>query len=316
MDESPVWSDTPGSYTYDFEGARCVPVRTTGHTKDRITVVFCISWTGEKLPPLIVFKSTAKNQPLLVRHEFNGKVIYSCGQASAYNDGRVMALWVKEIFARRNNSTAPAILTMDNVKFHSDNTVQDALRAQNVIVSNFPPNTTCRLQPLDHSINGVVKKKLDEYWSEWMNNEAPALTCHGNLQKPQRDETLGWVGDAWFAVTSDTIKKSFNSCWKTEDVDDHDIARPSTTAVATTTSDSVSVDSVDGEAGVDEQVEDNIRDDDRTHEDGENCDSKDNDADDRLMSSNVTDADSHSNPFRSYKNSNNENLVIIALRRQ
>ena len=60
MDETPIWKDTPPKRTYDFAGAKSVPIKTTKHDKDRLTLVLCVSLLGGFLPPLLIFKSVAK----------------------------------------------------------------------------------------------------------------------------------------------------------------------------------------------------------------------------------------------------------------
>ena len=56
MDETAVWLDMPGATTVSPVGEDCVPVRTTGHEKSRVTVCLTAKANGVKLPPMIVFK--------------------------------------------------------------------------------------------------------------------------------------------------------------------------------------------------------------------------------------------------------------------
>jgi len=216
MDETPILFDTPGKFTLDFEGAKSVSVETTGNLKNRITLILCIDWKGGKLIPFIIFKSLAKNQPIIERYPTDTTKpvkAYYCGQEHATNDTKTMLAWIKCVFNNRDNSTRPCILTMDNVSFHHSNEITRALREQNVTISNFPPNTTCRLQPLDHSINGVVKNKLDEYWNEYMDRIDIPRTKAGNLQRPSKELILEWITRAFDELKPLTIINSFNSCW-------------------------------------------------------------------------------------------------------
>jgi hypothetical protein len=219
MDETPILFDTPGKSTYDFAGAKSVSVETTGNTKNRITLILCINWTGEKLIPFIIFKSLAKNQTFIERYpkDITKPVqAYFCGQTSATNDTGTMLEWIKHVFNNRENSSRPCILTMDNVSFHHSDAITNALRGQNVTLSYFPPNTTCRLQPLDHSINGVIKNKMDEYWNEYMDQHDLPRTDAGNLQRPSKEIILDWITRAFEELKSESIMKSFSSCWMCE----------------------------------------------------------------------------------------------------
>jgi hypothetical protein len=220
MDETPIIFDTPGKYTYDFAGTKSISVETTGNTKNRITLILCISWKGRKVIPFIVFNSKAKKQPFIERYPKDRSkpvLAYYCGQENATNDTKTMVAWIKHVFSTRRNATRACILTMDNVSFHHSQDVTDALRNQNVTVSHFPPNTTCRLQPLDHSINGVIKNKLDEYWNdEFMDQINPPRTKAGNLQRPSKEIMLSWITRAYAELKDESITNSFNSCWMVE----------------------------------------------------------------------------------------------------
>ena len=57
MDQVPVWFDMPGGRTYDFEGNRTIKILTTGNEKLRFTVVLCILSIGEKIKPMIIFRT-------------------------------------------------------------------------------------------------------------------------------------------------------------------------------------------------------------------------------------------------------------------
>lgn len=58
MDETAVWLDMPADNTVDMVGVKSVPLRTTGHEKNRITVCLAAKATGRKLVPMLVFKGT------------------------------------------------------------------------------------------------------------------------------------------------------------------------------------------------------------------------------------------------------------------
>ena len=51
MDEIPLWLDMPGATTITHSGERSVPVRTTGHEKNRFTVCLSAMADGRKLKP-------------------------------------------------------------------------------------------------------------------------------------------------------------------------------------------------------------------------------------------------------------------------
>ena len=56
MDETPLWLDMPGETTVERVRERSVSGGTSGHDKDRFTVVLAAMADGRKLKPFIVFK--------------------------------------------------------------------------------------------------------------------------------------------------------------------------------------------------------------------------------------------------------------------
>ena len=56
MDETPLWLDMPGETTVTHSGDRSVSVRSTGHDKNRFTVILAAMADGRRLKPYFVFK--------------------------------------------------------------------------------------------------------------------------------------------------------------------------------------------------------------------------------------------------------------------
>ena len=49
MDETPLWLDMPGETTVTHSGDRSVSVRSTGHDKNRFTVILAAMADGRRL---------------------------------------------------------------------------------------------------------------------------------------------------------------------------------------------------------------------------------------------------------------------------
>ena len=52
MDE--IWADMPSETTVAKQGAKIVPIKTTGHEKQRITVCLAVKADGMKIKPFVV----------------------------------------------------------------------------------------------------------------------------------------------------------------------------------------------------------------------------------------------------------------------
>ena len=72
MDETPIWADAPSNTTICKTGVKSVPIRTTGHEKNRITVCLAAKADGTKLRPYIVIPGKKVPREL---EQMNGVVI-------------------------------------------------------------------------------------------------------------------------------------------------------------------------------------------------------------------------------------------------
>jgi len=57
MDETPIWADVPSATTIDRRGVQAVPIRTTGHEKNRLTVCLAVKADGTKMTPYVVIQA-------------------------------------------------------------------------------------------------------------------------------------------------------------------------------------------------------------------------------------------------------------------
>ena len=54
MDETPIWADMPSKTTVDQRGLETVPIKSTRHEKQRMTVCLAIKADGSKMKPFVV----------------------------------------------------------------------------------------------------------------------------------------------------------------------------------------------------------------------------------------------------------------------
>ena len=93
MDETPIWADMPSATTVDMKGSKVVPIKTTSHEKQRITVCLGVKVDDTKIKPFVVLPG------LKVRPEvaaINGAVV-KCPKNGWMNDERT-AQWVDEVW--------------------------------------------------------------------------------------------------------------------------------------------------------------------------------------------------------------------------
>ena len=70
MDETSIWADMPSATTIDRRGIQAVPIQTTGHEKNRLTVCLAVKADGTKMTPYVVIpakkvKKSSRIYPVL-----------------------------------------------------------------------------------------------------------------------------------------------------------------------------------------------------------------------------------------------------------
>ena len=64
MDEMPIWADMPSALAVDSRGNHTVPIRTTRHEKNRLTVCLAVKVDGTKMKPYVVIPAAKVKKEL------------------------------------------------------------------------------------------------------------------------------------------------------------------------------------------------------------------------------------------------------------
>lgn len=151
MDESGIFFNLLPNRTLHYKGERC---HGGSRSKERLTAVFmCNSDGSEKFPVWVIGKS--KN-PRCFKNLNREKM--SCtysSQKNAWIDGVAFRKLLLNFNSQMAKSNQKVLLTLDNCKAHDITN----LDLSHVTVHFFPPNMTCRVQPLDMGIIVLVKSK-------------------------------------------------------------------------------------------------------------------------------------------------------------
>lgn len=157
MDETGFAFDSTPSKTVDVRGTKNVLSVCSG-SKSQITVLACVSATGQVLPPMIIW-SKKTMAPDMATGELPG-TIYGFSD-NGWTNSHLFHKWFERIFLRYVPATRPILLLVDG---HSSHYCPDtlALAAENgIIIFALPPNTTHLTQPLDKGVFGPFKT----HWS-------------------------------------------------------------------------------------------------------------------------------------------------------
>lgn len=209
MDETPVWLEMPGSYTLDYTGEKEIRASTTGHHKERVTVLLSGLADGTKLSPLVLLPGVRPPKD----HDIPaGIVVYMCGSGKgSWSNAEVTMYWLAKIWGVNNRKRR--LLVWDTFRGHTTDQVKDKVRGYfNSDLVFIPPGCTGIVQPADVSWNAPFKRHLEELYDEWQFSAPKELTRYGNPKPPSKPLLLKWIKQAWDLVTPEIVQKSFKKC--------------------------------------------------------------------------------------------------------
>ena len=191
-DQTPLTFDVPHSTTINEKGVKSVNIVTTGHEKDRFTVMLSCTADGGKLPPYVIFK-----RKTLPKGDFPKGVIVRA-QEKGWMDQRLMEDWLNVVWGRRVSgiSNKRSLLVLDAFRCHYSDSTKEKMRSRKIDLAVIPGGMTSILQPLDVGVNKPFKDRLRHLWSEWSINGEKKQTKGGRTQKVDLPTICQWIGKA------------------------------------------------------------------------------------------------------------------------
>lgn len=177
-------------------------------SKERITILFCISLMGEKEKPLIIgkFKTPRgfKNlnfDDMNVKYDYNKKSWMTC---------IIFINWLDKLKCKFKKENRKILLLLDNAPVH----IVDK-EFSNIKLYYLPPNTTSRIQPLDQ---GIIKAFKDIYKKVFTRNisiENEELKPYEELiNKTKLVDVMPIIINAWDKISKETIINCLNHSLK------------------------------------------------------------------------------------------------------
>ena len=208
MDETPVWFDMPGNTTLDNVGERNVQIRSTGHTKTRVTVALAARATGTKLKPFIIFAGAAREVQGLAQ-EFRAHAVIMSNSNAWMNDEAVEE-WLNSAvgqfcFDKR-------LLLWDEFRAHTSAATRTKLQRMRIRAAVIPGGCTQYIQAPDVCWNKPFKDRLRQFYDDWMVNGEHTYTPAGNMRPPTRRLLVQWIVDSWQSLQQQLIIDSMKSC--------------------------------------------------------------------------------------------------------
>ena len=203
---------------------RDATVKSCNKEKENTTVLLGGTWTGKKIPALVILPGKGKkklkiDQPENLRIEFR--------EEGSYMDRDVMMKWANYTFrnfARELPPNKRGMLLIDNFKGHLSDDIENYIKTFRFDILKFPANTTKYLQPMDLAVNRSMKSFYSQKWEDFIASRTDQdLTKAGNYKGPSREERISWISYAWNQVTSRTVSNGFQVYKRYIDPDINDV---------------------------------------------------------------------------------------------
>lgn len=142
-----------------------------------VTMVGCVNAQGIYVPPFIIMPRVNFKESML-----NGTPPGSAGAAhpSGWMTQEIFLQWLQHFVKHTKCSNeSPVLLLLDNHTSHVSISAIDAAKAKGVILLTFPPHCSHKLQPLDRTVYGALKRYYNEACNRWMiNHPARTISIH------------------------------------------------------------------------------------------------------------------------------------------
>ena len=231
MDETPLPFEFLEGITYALKGEKTVTARTerNGWGKRQTSLVLFIFADGiARIKPMIIFHGEERpgRAEALLYHD-GVQVTFN---DTAYNNASVFMKQIQEdllptlhpfvtsvdgdmIFDEEGNAVQnkrDSLFVMDHASFHKTDEIKQVLRENHVSTAIIPPGTTGLLQPLDVSVNKVLKGNILKIICERLTDQDKMVQW---TTQRKRVFLTKVVAEAWKRVHEkpDLIRRSFTS---------------------------------------------------------------------------------------------------------
>lgn len=159
MDETGITTVHKPSRIFAQKGQKQVGAATSWERGKTVTVCCCISAAGGYIPPMLIYPRK-RMAPALGKNGIPGSIL-QCSQSGWINE-ELFLIWLQHFVKHTASSIEnPTLLILDNHESHSNLQSFQYCRQNGVHLLSIPPHTSHRLQPLDLTFFGPLKKSYD-----------------------------------------------------------------------------------------------------------------------------------------------------------
>jgi len=201
VDESGVPLDPRPPNVVTVRGTKKVRYRSSGK-KGQVTIVSCVSASGQPIPPMIIFDAQNLNHAW-TKGEFPGTK-YGLS-ANGWINTDLFEGWLSEHFLEHAVSARPLLLLLDGHSTHYQPQSVRFAKEHDVIMLCLPPHTSHESQPLDCGVFGPLKSQWTKVCHTWyQKNPGKVIT---------RFQFSGLFSQAWAkAISPANIIAGFRTC--------------------------------------------------------------------------------------------------------
>ena len=163
VDESGVPLDPRPPNVVTVRGTKKVRYRSSGK-KGQVTIVGCVSASGQPIPPMIIFDAQNLNHAW-TKGEFPGTK-YGLS-ANGWINTDLFEGWLSEHFLEHAVSARPLLLLLDVHSTHYQPQSVRFAKDHDVIMLCLPPHTSHESQPLDCGVFGPLKSQWTKVCHTW-----------------------------------------------------------------------------------------------------------------------------------------------------
>lgn len=158
-----------------LRGKRQIAALTSAERGSTITCVISMNAAGSFVPPMIIFPRK-RDHPQLMNGAPPG-AIHAC-HPTGWIQTHLFTQWFKHFLENVKPSvTSPVLLILDGHSSHTRNIeVIDLARKNHVQLLSIPPHSSHKIQPLDKTFMGPLKKYLTEEIRVWIRVNTKAVT--------------------------------------------------------------------------------------------------------------------------------------------
>ncbi|KAJ4436391.1 hypothetical protein ANN_19023, partial [Periplaneta americana] len=191
-------------------GKRVVSKVVSQERGESVTAVCCVSAAGYYVPPALIFQRKRYKPEFCDRTPPDTLGMVS---DSGFINSELFMTWL-EHFSKHvvPSQQKKKLLILDNHISHCSLAAIEYCREKGIILLSLPPHASHKLQPLDVSLFGPLKKSLSE---EWKNHPSGSNVSPKDLlpsPKGRREKKRGNRSKSSAIMTSSPFKKSLEDC--------------------------------------------------------------------------------------------------------